>query len=353
MSKRTEIDGVQLLRAIAVLLVVLDHVEGMFAMPKYFGILFAGGFFSAGTVGVDLFFVISGFIITYVTEGLDTKRNSPRAFAIRRFCRIIPFLWLCVMTHYLTRALSVGNIDFMPYGRAILLYPVGTVSPSQVWTLRHEVFFYLMVAISLYGRRFLPILAVFLALPILWALVDSAYAQAPEGRDWFTGLFNLRANTAFGTGLIVGLAFRNKITIKYRSWLNWALIIAAPVLLLVMAHLISKSIILTPIYSTLIVDCICAICLLVSLTITVQTLIERSLMLIGSASYSIYLTHDAAISASGIILTRMHMESILISVMLTIVTCILVGIAIHLSIERWMVRVSRRLLENSSEDNRS
>lgn len=96
------------------LLVVLDHVEGMLAMPKYFGTHVAGGLLSAGTVGVDLFFVVSGFIIFYVTEGLNRDKVSAKSFALRRFCRIVPFLWLCVLTHYGARAITVGNIILRP-----------------------------------------------------------------------------------------------------------------------------------------------------------------------------------------------------------------------------------------------
>ena len=71
---RTDVEG---LRAVAVLLVLGDH---LFGVP-------AGGF-----VGVDVFFVVSGFLITglLVRERQRTGRISFRAFYVRRARRLLP-----------------------------------------------------------------------------------------------------------------------------------------------------------------------------------------------------------------------------------------------------------------------
>src|SRR5690606_20896995 len=81
MQRRDDIDG---LRAFAVLSIVLFHA-GL-------------SFLSGGFVGVDIFFVISGFLITtLIWDRLDTNRFSLLEFYRRRIVRIFPALFLMIM----------------------------------------------------------------------------------------------------------------------------------------------------------------------------------------------------------------------------------------------------------------
>jgi peptidoglycan/LPS O-acetylase OafA/YrhL len=81
MQYRREIDG---LRAVAVVPVILFHAD--FA-------LFAGGY-----VGVDVFFVISGYLITMILiEDLEAKRFSLKRFYERRARRILPALFFMMI----------------------------------------------------------------------------------------------------------------------------------------------------------------------------------------------------------------------------------------------------------------
>jgi peptidoglycan/LPS O-acetylase OafA/YrhL len=84
------------LRGMAILMVVAHHIQG----PH-----FPGGF-----IGVDLFFVLSGFLITrlFILERTATGRISLRNFFIRRALRLMPALWLMVAT-VLTLACFTGT----------------------------------------------------------------------------------------------------------------------------------------------------------------------------------------------------------------------------------------------------
>ena len=85
MTYRAEIDG---LRAIAVLLVIFFHADIQ---------AFAGGF-----IGVDVFFVISGYLITtIVINDLDKNQFSLFDFYERRIRRILPLLLLVIAVCYL------------------------------------------------------------------------------------------------------------------------------------------------------------------------------------------------------------------------------------------------------------
>ena len=81
--KTQKLAFVQYLRAIAVIAVV-DHAAGMAAFNKYFGIKVFNGFLYRGSIGVDLFFVISGFIITLVALDKDLQpKLSAKLFLLK------------------------------------------------------------------------------------------------------------------------------------------------------------------------------------------------------------------------------------------------------------------------------
>jgi peptidoglycan/LPS O-acetylase OafA/YrhL len=111
-----EIDG---LRAIAVLAVLLYH----FGIP-----LFTGGF-----VGVDVFFVISGYLITKtVSEDLEANRFSFRRFYLARVRRIAPALLATTMVSFLVGALTMAPAAFQELSESALAVLL-SVSNIHFW----------------------------------------------------------------------------------------------------------------------------------------------------------------------------------------------------------------------------
>ena len=116
---RPEIDG---LRAIAVFAVIFYHSEAE---------LFDLNFFPGGFIGVDIFFVISGYLITsLILKELSLKNSfSFLIFYERRIRRIIPAL-LTVMLFTLPIAwLYLMPIDLVEYSKSILYSLGGIISP--------------------------------------------------------------------------------------------------------------------------------------------------------------------------------------------------------------------------------
>ena len=113
-----KIFNLQALRGIAVLLVIAYHltkIEGKYGHGE--GIL--PSFLTIGMSGVDLFFVISGFVMVTVTRGWFQQKGKPVRFLYHRITRIYPVYWfysLIVLAIYLVmpelvNSSQAGNID--------------------------------------------------------------------------------------------------------------------------------------------------------------------------------------------------------------------------------------------------
>ncbi|WP_312677537.1 acyltransferase family protein, partial [Microbacterium sp.] len=217
--------GLDGLRAVAVLLVVLYH-------------LFPGWFLHSGFVGVDVFFVISGFLITSLRlrERAATGRIALRAFWTRRARRLLPALAL-VVTVSATLAWVVGGDVLVGLGRQVLGAATfsynwtsigagasyfGTAEPEllrNLWSLAVEEQFYvlwplLLPVLLLVRRRWLrAIVALALATAsALWgfAVAGEALTRAYYGTD----------THAFG--LLIGVALAFALGGERRRATRWA-----------------------------------------------------------------------------------------------------------------------------------
>lgn len=179
LPKEQRLESIQILRAVAALLVLFAHTWPSLIR---FGAQDQIPNFILGAVGVDLFFVISGFIMVYASERLFGRPGSPREFLTRRLIRIVPLYWLLttVIVVVVYRMSSqdnatwtniLGSYLFIPTAR-----PAGTTEPilGVGWTLNHEMFFYAAFACVLPLRRWL-------AVPLLTvALVGLIYVPMPQ-----------------------------------------------------------------------------------------------------------------------------------------------------------------------------
>jgi exopolysaccharide production protein ExoZ len=139
---------IQALRAVAANLVVIFHIVLLYSQydPSYAPR--AANFPDIGSVGVQCFFVISGFVIATVA-----RRESVGEFLFARFARIYPIYWfyLAVTVGYL--ALRHVETDGPPVISSILLLPDAAKPRLSVsWSLIHEVYFYIVVALIMAAR---------------------------------------------------------------------------------------------------------------------------------------------------------------------------------------------------------
>jgi exopolysaccharide production protein ExoZ len=165
-----ELAFLQMLRAAAALAVAMAH------FPQSGTIL---PFLKYGVVGVDVFFVISGFIMVHSSHRLYGTGGGWSIFLGRRVARIVPIYWLvCFLwcaylfvnagpgVPVLTWSWMLSSLSFVPFGD-------GAVDPitGVGWTLNIEMFFYACFAGTLIWsayRSALILTAAFVAFALLW-----------------------------------------------------------------------------------------------------------------------------------------------------------------------------------------
>lgn len=177
-----QIESIQALRAVAALLVVFAHAaHETEAIGPRVGLSAIDPSFMHGGIGVDIFFVISGFIMVHTSAELFGQPGAWRVFLGRRIARIVPLYWL------LTSVLLIGGLlapkllnvplgDWQHILKSYLFIPSlrdgDEIRPVMAlgWTLNLEMFFYMLFA----GAMLLPLRRGMMAL----ALAISGFALA-------------------------------------------------------------------------------------------------------------------------------------------------------------------------------
>ncbi|MBE8607846.1 acyltransferase family protein [Vibrio sp. OPT10] len=175
------IKSIQALRAFSALFVVFYHVFAV--QDKFFTSIDFPEIFKLGKSGVDMFFVISGFIMVLVTKDTKPGISSANKFLIKRFVRIYPIYWfysLLVLAVYLLYPSLVnssqdGQVNLI---ESFLLFPQDVLPLLMVgWTLTYEVYFYILFFFCLlfFKWHYFPI--VFLFLGFLISIFNGQYTS--------------------------------------------------------------------------------------------------------------------------------------------------------------------------------
>jgi peptidoglycan/LPS O-acetylase OafA/YrhL len=165
--------SIQYLRGVAAIGVVLSHAAASLIDREHALIAF-----EFGSYGVDLFFVISGFIMFYTTAD-DTMK--PSQFFQRRLIRILPLYYLLTTVAFALAVAIPGAVNTLTskpvdYLLSLLFVPFFNEKSHAIqpvlgmgWTLNYEMFFYLVFGVALVvsrGARMLGCLAIFAALAV-------------------------------------------------------------------------------------------------------------------------------------------------------------------------------------------
>ncbi len=214
--------SIQYLRAFAAFAVVIFHAQA----------LTYGKALVVGSAGVDVFFVISGFVMWSVTA---YRTQTPADFLLNRIIRIVPMYWFVTLS-FIFAAITFPSLFprlVVSTGHtfaSLLFVPMRSPSNGEIWpvvvpgwTLNCEIFFYAIFALALFlenTKRLIFLTAAFFAL----VLVGRIYTGNSPLIIFYTDPILLE----FPSGILLGRAFEQ----DRLPWLRWGYVALAVGLLL-------------------------------------------------------------------------------------------------------------------------
>jgi exopolysaccharide production protein ExoZ len=294
--------SIQYLRAVAAMMVVFYHIKPQLARMGY-----TGAWWEWLDSGVDVFFVISGFIM-WTTAG-DGK-STPRAFVLRRLHRIVPLYW--VITSFSVaimvvapQLVQVSRFDmhhvvasylFIPalHPTLKMLWPV--VTPG--WTINYEMFFYAIFA----GCMLVKGRAQAYALSLVFVGLVCLQIFVHDGKS-VPAFYTSSIILEFLAGVWVAILVQNKVLLGARA-LPCAL---AFVVMVVVLRRLGDQFALPDVVMrgapavVLVYGCVAA-----EMRRPVREM--RLFRHLGDASYSIYLSHFSVLSAFAQAWRALHLH---------------------------------------------
>lgn len=289
------IEPLQVLRGIAAILIMAKHA--LYEVDLISPIDFNYGNFDHYTVGIDIFFVLSGFIMVYISRGNHGVAYA-KDFMMRRIIRIFPTYWfytllLAFVAVVLPQVLGKAEFVFVDLLKSLFFIPylngAGDIQPLLAvgWSLNYEMYFYAIFALCL-------------ILPVRYGLwVMAGYFMVSVA----TGFFGLQGVAAefysrliileFLAGAFIGfLLLRNIRLPAYFIYIGWGFVALSVSALFFTDILAAQGIE----YSKPFVG-IMSVLLLALPQKSAQAKMPKAGVLIGDSSYTLYLAHPFAIGA--------------------------------------------------------
>lgn len=316
------------LRAFSIILVLISHVTLNLHNPAIEHLNF-GGF------GVDIFFVISGFLITFLTlkEREKSGSISVRNFYIRRFLRIIPvaylFIFVLLILNYIFKLHLASGTFLRPlvFCENFVDRPDYTLT-GHYWTLSTEEQFYLLFPLLIYRSTnfFLKFLLFLFVFTPLITYIFFHFAPSLLMIQYLIS-FGYRV---FGPGMlciavgcltaILFFKFPNKVAYKFKN----PTIVQLFLLLLAWTFNFYR----LPVAINTIMSSLCTACLLISVinnrnNIVFKILNIKAVRYIGTLSYSIYIWQQIFCYHQPWANTSIPGKSIPINLVLLLITAML------------------------------
>jgi exopolysaccharide production protein ExoZ len=306
-----------------------------------------------GATGVDIFFVLSGFIMWVTTR---SSNGGALSFLIKRFKRIVPLYWLLSLTAsfvaliapYLLKSTRfdlfhlIASLCFIPWPNPAA-YP-GTseyISPVIVpgWTLNMEMAFYFLFSLCLSFKKFWRVMGTTVLIVLLYAI-------------GLTGTASSSILSFYGNSVILEFLFGVLLAAYLIPYLNFSALVTWGLLglsLIALAFIESASLDL-PRALKYGVPAFLAIAAAVNLERIRAVPNFPILVRLGDASYSIYLSHIFVLAGLRMVVGFLHIDLSLWTgcgfIVVGVIASAILGVLIHRFIEkplsRFKVQIGRR-----------
>lgn len=363
--------GLDHLRALAITLVFLCHYR-MFGHPEWVNEI--GGF---GWIGVDLFFVLSGFLIAGQLFS-DIRQDKPlqvKAFYLKRFFRIIP-AYLVVLTIYFTvPAFKETNgipplWKFLTFTQNFGLDLSRSRAFSHAWSLCIEEQFYLLLPFVVLffvrsktgSRAFYLVLALFIGGFIARAYSWVHFIAPLKGKDsfwfaWYKWIYYPTYTRLDGllTGICMAGLFQFKPQLKERITRHGNIFLLSSLVLLTGAYFLftdsstfAASVFGYPLiavaFGAMVIAALSPSCFLYRLS-------ARFTGILAALSYSVYLSHKGVVHLTQNLISKLGLEYDSNWMMLIcVVSTILAGLLLHYVVEKPFLRLRDRVLMRDRKD---
>lgn len=329
--------SIQYLRGIAALMVVLTHIR---IKGQQYQTGSAEGF-TIGGDGVDLFFIISGFIMCFTTH---SQSLSPARFMINRAVRILPLYWVLTLVALLVFLIAPDKVNASGgttgIAESFLLLPTGArFLIHNGWTLSYEFYYYAIFALflCLNARTWLRYRAVLLTLILLSLSGVVIRPESAAGQFLFSELL-----MEFALGIVAWIIYCG-----YRPGNR----LAGLLLLSGITFLLGKNICGVPegVTSKVLTSGLPMFFIflgLISLEEQIKRLrgpLSKALSLLGNSSYSLYLAHPFALSPLAMMLKHMQLLSAPLFTSVLLAGSLITGIATWYLLEKPLSRLTARL----------
>jgi len=327
---------IQAARGIAALLVVLFHATSI--AEFYLHHDFAAGLFVFGYGGVDVFFVLSGLVIVWAHGHEIGHPDRLRPYLVRRVIRIYPVFWIvaAILTPIYFGVPRHASDLVTLFRSFLLLNPIDNAVVSVAWSLTHEIYFYVLfgAVLALPWRFAGSLISIWLSLSAvsyLASILTHGRLHAPSWAGFWLSPYNLE----FAMGCATAYALRIRAVDRGRLLgpIGAAIIVVCGVNEPILhRHFGQTHSIVCYGFATMLL-----VWGAVQWEQRTNRQMPRFLLVLGDASYSIYLTHYALLDLLAKASLAGGLAAVLgprVTVVLLIALTVAIGIVFHQQLEQ-------------------